>query len=473
MKTTPIILWVRRDLRLADNSALTYAVMQDRPVIPVFIYDQLIEELGAAPKWRFGLGIEAFAESLNEIGSKLILRRGRALDVIKALLSETGANEVVWSRAYDPAAIARDTEVKFELKEMGIAADSFSGHLLFEPWTVKTKIGGFFKVYSPMWKAVKNTPVASCIEAPDSILAPDSWPASDDLPDWKMGAAMRQGADIVAQYVCVGEADAEARLMGFIDSAVERYKSDRDFPSIDATSRLSENLTYGEIAPRRIWHVGQRAISEGAEGAEHFCKELVWREFAYHLIYHTPQIVERNWRKEWDNFKWRGESDDAEAWRRGMTGEPMVDAAMRELYVTGTMHNRLRMIVGSHLTKHLLTDWKIGLKWFEDTLIDWDPASNAMGWQWIAGCGPDAAPYFRVFNPETQGEKFDGDGRYRGVYLNGWKDADGHSRTNDFFKAVPKFWKLSPTDPRPNRIVGLKEGRERALEAYSGLKSSN
>jgi deoxyribodipyrimidine photo-lyase len=473
MNKTPIILWVRRDLRLADNSALAHALMQNCPIIPVFIHDELIEDLGAAPKWRFGLGVEVFAESLNAIGSKLILRRGKAVDVIKALVRETGANEVVWSRAYDPAAIARDTDVKSNLKNIGVSANSFAGHLMFEPWTIKTKAGGFFKVYSPMWRAVKDTPVAECIEAPDSIMAPESWPASDDLVDWQMGAAMRGGTDIVGQYVCVGEADAEARLLGFINSAVERYRVNRDFPSIEATSRLSENLTYGEIAPRRIWHTGQRAMAEGAAGAEHFCKELVWREFAYHLLYHTPHILEQNWREEWNSFKWRGDSNDAEAWRRGMTGEPMVDAAMRELYVTGTMHNRLRMIVGSHLTKHLLTDWKIGLKWFENTLIDWDPASNAMGWQWIAGCGPDAAPYFRVFNPETQGEKFDGEGHYRGIYLNGWKDQDGHSRTDDFFKAAPKHWNLLPTDPRPNRIVGLKEGRDRALAAYSDLKSSD
>jgi deoxyribodipyrimidine photo-lyase len=439
----------------------------------VFIHDELIEDLGAAPKWRFGLGIGVFGDSLRGLGSDLILRRGKAVDVIKALVEETGATEVVWSRAYDPAAIARDTEVKSTLKDMGVKAESFVGHLIFEPWTVKTKAGGFFKVYSPMWRAVKDTPVAECLPAPDGLLTPDAWPESDALEEWRMGAAMNRGADIVAQYVCVGETDAEARLMGFIDSAVDRYKAERDFPSIEATSRLSENLTYGEIAPRRIWHAGQRAMAEGAKGAEHFCKELVWREFAYHLIYHTPQIVERNWREEWDAFQWRGDSDDAEAWRRGMTGEPMVDAAMREIYVTGTMHNRLRMIVGSHLTKHLLTDWKIGMKWFEETLIDWDVAANAMGWQWIAGCGPDAAPYFRVFNPETQGEKFDGEGRYRGVYLNGWKDQDGHSRTEDFFKVAPKSWGLSERDPRPNRIVGLKEGRERALVAYSGYKSED
>jgi deoxyribodipyrimidine photo-lyase len=472
MNTSPIIWWVRRDLRLADNPALVHAVASGRPIIPVFIHDELIEALGAAPKWRFGLGVGVFADNLARVGSSLVLRRGKALDVLKMLITETGASEVVWSRAYDPDAITRDTKVKASLKDMGVVARSFAGHLLFEPWSVKTKAGGFFKVYTPMWRAVKDMPVAECLAAPKSIMSPDSWPDSETLDAWGMGAEMNRGAEVVARYVCVGEAAAEARLVAFIDGAVDRYKSDRDFPDIKATSRLSENLAYGEIAPRRIWHAGQRALAEGAKGAEHFCKELVWREFAYHLIYHTPQIVERNWREKWDAFSWRGESDDADAWRRGLTGEPMVDAAMRELYVTGTMHNRMRMLAGSYLTKHLLTDWKIGMKWFEDTLIDWDPAANAMGWQWIAGCGPDATPYFRVFNPETQGEKFDGEERYRGTYLNGWKDRDGNSRTEAFYQAIPKGWNLSEKDPLPNRIVGLKEGRERALAAYSGFKSA-
>lgn len=473
MKKKPVIWWVRRDLRLADNPALAHAVATGRPVIPVFIYDEIMETLGAAPMWRFGLGIEHFANSLASLGSKLVLRRGRAVEILSALVEQTGAEEVVWSRAYDPAAIERDTGVKAALKGVGVQAQSFAGHLLFEPWTVETKAGGFFKVYSPMWRAVKDTVVEPCLAAPDRLEAPEVWPDGDELDSWAMGARMRRGAAVVARYVCVGEEAAHARLEAFLNGAVERYKADRDFPSIEATSRLSENLTYGEIAPRRIWHAGQRAMAEGAKGAEHFCKELVWREFAYHLIFHTPHITQRNWREEWDGFSWRGESEDAVAWRQGRTGEPMVDAAMRELYVTGTMHNRLRMIAGSYLTKHLLTHWKVGLAWFEDTLIDWDPAANAMGWQWIAGCGPDAAPYFRVFNPETQGEKFDGEGRYRGVYLHGWKDENGQSREEDFFNAIPKAWNMSIADPRPQRIVSLKDGRERALAAYSALKSDD
>ncbi|MFU8779122.1 MAG: cryptochrome/photolyase family protein, partial [Roseovarius sp.] len=256
-------------------------------------------------------------------------------------------------------------------------------------------------------------------------------------------------------------------LHAFADGAIADYKEARNFPAVDATSNLSENLTYGEISPRQCWHAGQRALQVGANGAEHWLKELVWREFAYHLMFHTPHILSGNWRTDWDAFPW---SDDAEhpevmAWKQGRTGEPFVDAAMREMYVTGKMHNRARMIVASYLTKHLMTDWKIGLNWFADCLTDWDPASNAMGWQWAAGCGPDAAPYFRVFNPETQLDKFDPQGSYTRRWI-----AEGQrtppDTALDYFKAIPRHWGLGPAMAYPGRIVDLARGRQRALEAY-------
>ena len=215
---------------------------------------------------------------------------------------------------------------------------------------------------------------------------------------------MNRGLPVVTQYAKVGEAAALRRLEHFIENSVNYYKSKRDYPSESSTSRLSENLTYGEISPRVIWHAGMKAMTrvKNPREAEHFLKELVWREFGYHLLYHTPHIVDQNWRPEWNRFPWREDNEDAEAWRRGMTGIEMVDAGMREMYVTGTMHNRTRMLVASFLTKHLMTDWKIGEDWFRECLIDWDIASNAMGWQWAAGSGPDAAPYFRIYNPEIQ-----------------------------------------------------------------------
>jgi deoxyribodipyrimidine photo-lyase len=275
---------------------------------------------------------------------------------------------------------------------------------------------------------------------------------------------------VVAAHQAVGEAAAEAKLAAFLDGPVDRYATLRDLPGVAGTSRLSENLTYGEIGIRRVWHAGQRALHEGRGGAESFLRELAWREFSYHLMHHTPQITHANWKPEWDSFPWRGDSPEAERWRQGRTGEPFVDAAMREMYVTGTMHNRARMIAGSYLTKHLLTHWKLGLDWFADCLTDWDPAANAMGWQWVAGSGPDAAPYFRVFNPASQAEKFDPKGDYRRRFLAEMSRAPG-AEALAYFDAVPHAWGLDPEAPYPAPVVDLAEGRARALAAYGTRKT--
>ena len=417
MHQTPIIYWLRRDLRLGDHPGLTAAAATGRPIIPVFIHDDLIEAQGAAPKWRLGLALEHFATILEGIGSRLILRRGNALEVLRDLAAETGAKAVHWSRAYDPAAITRDTDVKAGLKRDGLEVESHKGHLLFEPWTVETKKGGFYKVFTPMWKAVRDVKLAQVLPSVCFLQAPDHWPVSDDIDTWNMGGAMQRGAAVVVKHVCLGEEAANKRLATFIKEKVANYVKARDIPSVDGTSRLSENLTYGEISPRSCWQAGWRALHDGKAGAETFLKELVWREFAYHLAYHTPRIVSDNWNEGWDGFPWKGDGDHSLRWKQGRTGIHMVDAAMREMYVTGTMHNRGRMIVASYLTKHMMTHWKVGRDWFEECLIDWDPASNAMGWQWVAGSGPDASPYFRVFNPDTQAEKFDKKGVYRTKYL--------------------------------------------------------
>jgi len=270
----------------------------------------------------------------------------------------------------------------------------------------------------------------------------------------------------VAPHGTVGERAAASRLGGFIAQKVGADQEARDFPGIPGTWGLSDKLTYGEISPRSVWFAGQRALHEGKAGAEHFLKEVVWREFAYHLLHHTPHLASDNWREGWDAFPWeQDETPEIRAWKQGRTGIEFVDAAMREMYVTGTMHNRARMIVGSYLTKHLLAHWKIGLKWFEDCLIDWDPAANAMGWQWVAGCGPDAAPYFRVFNPDGQADKFDKSRAYRDAWI-----AEGQLMPSDtalsYFDAVPKSWGLSPKDRYPSPVVALDVGRKRALAAY-------
>jgi len=463
----PAILWLRRDLRLADHAALTAACAGGRAVIPVFILDDQMAALGAAAKWRLGRGLEVFAARLEELGSRLILRRGPALEVLQALIDETGADAVHWSRLYDPAARERDAEIKSALKAQGIAAQSFPGHLLFEPWTAQTKTGGHYRVFTPYWKSVRHHPVDDLLPAPRALPGPERWPASDRLEDWHLGAAMQRGAAVLERYSNPGEAAAQARLDRFIDAGIGEYQAHRDFPGIDGTSGLSEYLTLGEISPRRCWHAGMRAREAGAAGAETFLKELAWREFATHLMYHDPHILTDSWRREWDAFPWNtdAEAPRVTAWKQGRTGVPFVDAAMREMYVTGRMHNRGRMIVASYLTKHLMSHWRIGMDWFADCLTDWDPASNAMGWQWSAGSGPDATPYFRVFNPETQAQKFDRDGAYVCAWI-----AEGQGnppRTAlDYFRATPRRWRLSPEDPYPQPIVSAAEGRRIALEAY-------
>jgi len=467
IETAPVIWWVRRDMRLTDNPALSAACATGRPVIPVFLHDEVVAGMGAMPRWRMLLGAAHLGRRLEDRGSALILRRGPALDTLRELARATGAGAVYWSRLVDPDAKARDTAVKTALRGDGIDAKSFAGHLLFDPWSVETKTGGFYRVYTPYWRAVKDRDVGAVLPVPDRIPAPDRWPAGDVLDDWKPAAGMDRGADIVAPYLAIGEDAAQGRLGAFLSDKVADYDRARDIPGVSGTSRLSENLTLGEISPRTCWLAGLDALHAGKDGAETFLKELVWREFAHHLAHHTPHLTARNWREEWDAFPWNEDEsrDEVVAWKRGRTGIRFVDAAMRELYVTGYMHNRARMIAGSYLCKHLMTDWRVGQRWFEQTLRDWDPASNAMGWQWVAGSGADATPYFRVFNPVTQLDKFDRDR----AYTDGWI-AEGRANPTRqalaYFEAIPRAWGLSPDDPYPDPLVTAEAGRQRALDAY-------
>jgi deoxyribodipyrimidine photo-lyase len=466
MNNAPLLVWFRRDLRLDDHPMVQAALATGRPLIPVFIYDAQTMALGAAARWRLGQGLGAFAATLSGAGSRLILRRGEAMAELDTLIAQTGAAGVVWQRMYDPISTARDAAIKAHLRAKGLEANSHAGALLIEPWNVATGQGGPYRVYTPFWRAVAGRDFGPALPAPARLPTPDVWPRSDDLASWGMGADMARGAAVVAQFAHIGQSAALTRLQDFLARKVGAYKEARDIPSLDATSGLSEHLAWGEIGPRRIWHAVEGPLQAGAAGAEHFRKELVWREFAYHLMHHYPHILTRNWRAEWDSFAWRGDGPDAEAWRRGMTGEPFVDAAMREVYVTGRMHNRARMVVASYLTKHLLIDWRIGADWFAQVLTDYDPASNAMGWQWVAGCGPDAAPYFRVFNPAGQADKFDAKSAYRRAWI-----AEGQrsppATALAFFEAAPRAWGLRADQRYPAPIVDLAAGRARALAAYA------
>ncbi|WP_062763112.1 deoxyribodipyrimidine photo-lyase [Falsirhodobacter sp. alg1] len=468
MSASPVILWLRRDLRLSDNPALTAALETGAPLIPVFVLDPETEALAAAPKWRLGLAIDSFAKTLATHDSRLILRRGAADRVLCDLAAETGAREVHWTTLHDKPSRDRDAKVEKALKNADVRAVAHHGHTLHHPDAIATKTGGYYKVYTPFWNALRGKGVAAPAPSHRVLHAPSSWPASDKLADWNMGAAMRRGAAVVAPYTVVGEAAAAHRFRDFMKH-LPGYTSARDDMGHRGTSGLSENLTYGEIGPRTLWHAGMEALHNGTKGAELFLKELAWRDFAHHLIWHTPHLPDRPWREEWNDFAWRRDNADAEAWRQGRTGEPIVDAAMRELFITGTMHNRARMIVASYLTKHLLVDWRVGLKWFEETLIDWDPASNALNWQWVAGSGPDASPYFRVFNPATQADKFDKKKEYRSRWLAEGERSPAEEALS-FYDAAPRAWGLDPKDKPPTPLIDLKEGRERALQAYADLR---
>lgn len=465
-----VIWWIRRDLRLSDNPVLDEITAQGATVLPLYICDPIDEALGAAPQFRLGLGLQSLRRSLETRGLKLIVRKGAALKVLRDVLTECDATGVYWSRLYDPEAIERDREVKTTLQSQGVKARSFGGRLLFEPWTVEKKTGGFFQVYTPFWRSVAQRPVAPPSPAPVALQPPRVWPRSDELSDLGFERRMHHAADSLAAHCRVGEQAAYARAEQFIHEDLPDYENLRDVPSSGVTSGLSENLAWGEITPRQIWDLCDRARAGSA--VEKFRKELVWREFSYHLLYHTPHILNRNWRSGWDGFAWLKTQNDAlRAWQQGRTGIDLIDAGMRELYVTGKMHNRVRMVAASFLCKHLMVHWKFGMDWFQDCLVDWDPAANAMGWQWVAGCGPDAAPFFRIFNPDGQRQKFDPEGAYcRKWIAEGQRDAPETALA--FFEACPKSWNMTADTPRSAPIVELATGRARALAAYETLRKT-
>lgn len=411
----PVLLWFRQDLRLADNPALIHAAETGRPIVPVYILDQSsrVRPMGAASLWWLDKSLGALDAALRERGSRLILRRGDSEAELRRLIEETGAGAVFLNRLFEPDAFARDADIAHALQAEGIECRGWNGTLLARPGSVLNGSGQPYKVFTPFLKAllaaaVPQPPVA----APVRIATPTA-PASDDLdawglhptrPDWSGGFDWTPG-----------EAGAEATLSAFLSHGLKTYSVGRDIPAEPATSRLSPHLHFGEISPWRAVQAGRQAADAGrvpASEVEKFVAEIGWREFSAHLLHTFPQMTDTAFRPEYDAMPWRDDPAALEAWKRGRTGYPMVDAGMRELWATGYMHNRVRMIIASFLVKHLLIDWRSGEAWFHDALVDADLASNVQNWQWIAGSGADASPYFRIFNPITQGRKFDADGRY-------------------------------------------------------------
>lgn len=422
MATPPVIVWFRKDLRVADNPALAAAVKRGGPVIPVYIHDDASADVwpaGGASRWWLHHSLTALDAALRARGSRLILAAGESAAVLDGLVSATGADAVYWNRCYEPAAIARDKGIKSALIAAGVQAASFNAALLFEPHTITNRQGNPFQVFTPYWRHCLSLDVAAPTpEPPGEMRAPSAWPDSLAPEDLGLLPSIRWDSGF-GEVWQPGEAGARRQLERFVRGQMEDYAEKRDLPAQAGTSRLSPHLHFGEIGPRQIWAAVRAAGADTgtfppSKGGRVFLSEVGWREFAHHLLFHFPRTPDRPLRANFENFPWADDPGEKSlrAWRRGRTGYPIVDAGMRELWATGWMHNRVRMIVASFLVKHLRIDWRRGAAWFWDTLVDADLAGNTLGWQWSAGCGADAAPYFRVFNPMIQGAKFDAGGDY-------------------------------------------------------------
>ncbi len=475
------LMWFRQDLRLADNPALAAAASGGLPVMALYILDDSLPwAMGGASRWWLHHSLAALdAELRRQYGFGLTLRRGKAETLLPALAAECGAVAVHWNRCYEPAAIARDTAIKAALKQQGITAGSHNAALLYEPWTVQTQGGSWFKVYSAFWRA------CSALGDPQPpIPAPKSMKgitgiASDTLESWALLPGKPDWAGGLRDTWVPGSLGAETLLGNFLDHALDGYAEQRDVPASAGTSRLSPHLHFGEIGPRQVWQAVRLAVDSGpttaGKHAEKYLSELGWREFSHHLLYHFPELPRQNFRADFDAFPWNRDDAALQRWQRGQTGYPIVDAGMRELWHTGWMHNRVRMVVASFLVKHLRQHWREGEAWFWDTLVDADLANNAASWQWVAGSGADAAPYFRIFNPMLQGERFDPEGEYVRRWVPELKTMPA--------RFIHKPWtapasvlheagvKLGTSYPLP--MVDHDAARALALTAFSSLRSQD
>jgi len=476
------VVWLREDLRLADNPALSAAVDAGGPVTLLYVHDEEsrgLRPLGAASRWWLANSLKSLAADCEGLGLSLTLRVGKSADVVRAVADEAGAASVFWNRRYFEPGKTIDEGLKAALREDGLEAESFNGRLLNEPWEVKSKAGEPLKVYTPYWRAARGRgepraplpkPRKGSVEGGKALKST----SIDDLglepakPDWAGG--MREAWT-------PGEAGARRELKRFLDGGLKGYADGRNRPDQEATSRLSPHLCFGEVSPFQLWHAVEKARAEGpasAKDVDTFRAELGWREFNHHILHYNPGLATENFQKRYDAFPW--EKPDAaarRAWRKGATGYPIVDAGMRQLWTTGWMHNRVRMITASFLIKDLMIDWRDGEAWFWDTLVDADHANNAANWQWVAGSGADAAPFFRVFNPATQGQKFDPQGDYVRAFVPELKDMPA--------KWIHTPWEapdevlrragvtLGETYPKP--IIDHGKARERALAAFQKLKS--
>ncbi len=450
------IIWFRYDLRLKDNLALLEACNNFDKILPLYIYDPKNIPVGEAQKWWLHQSLTALREALRAKKSDLIILKGDANKILLDLVEDHKIAAIFWSRRYDAKGMEYDAKVKENIQKIGLRAESFPGLLLNEPWTIKNKTGEYFKVFTPFWKHCLT--VINPHEIEKLHLKPAlSSVKSCNINELELLPHSPNWAKHFGEFWQPGEEGAHKLLHEFLEQKITKYASNRDVPSLNGTSKLSPHLHFGEISPNYIW----QQVKNNNYGAERFLAELGWREFSYNLLYNFPKLPTDNFRPEFDNFKWDKDNKALKAWQQGKTGFPIVDAGMRELWHTGTMHNRVRMIVASFLTKDLFIDWRVGAEWFWNTLVDADLANNSASWQWVAGCGADAAPYFRIFNPILQSEKFDADG----IYIKNWipelKDLDPKLLHNPQLFTIKDY-------PKP--LVDHNIQRKIALTRYQNLK---
>ena len=464
------IIWFRHDLRLSDNPAFAEACRHHHVVLPIYILDEVAGPLGGAQRWWLHHSLTSLEEGLKKVGLHLCLRQGNALDILEQLVQNHQIDAIYWNRCYEPEVIKRDSAIKHFFQQAGVRVKSTNGCLLHEPWQILNTAGHFFKVFTPFWRAcLKQMHIP---ERHQRVSTPKTLAVeSESLGHWKLLPEKPNWAAAFGDYWQPGEEGAQMKLAAFIDDNLRGYQTSRDEPAKATTSKLSPHLHFGEISPWQIW----RAIDAvkldphcDFNSVERFLSEVGWREFSYYLLYHVPTLPNTNFKSYFDLFPWMNDEQFLKRWQEGMTGYPIVDAGMRELWHTGYMHNRVRMIVASFLTKDLLVDWRLGARWFLETLLDADLASNSASWQWVAGCGADASPYFRIFNPVLQGEKFDP----QGDYVKRWVPELQH---------VPIQWIhqpwMAPQDTLglclgkdyPEPMIDHVEARKRALFYYKML----
>ena len=479
LMTNPIIYWFRQDLRTSDLPGLLAAAATGRPVVPCYILDDISpgdDAMGSASRWWLHHSLEALAEQLDGLGGKLMLRRGQAASVLTELIKETGAESVYCSRLYEPWANELEGALHDSLSKQGVTFKRYPGSLLFEPENIANKSGSPFKVFTPFWRHCRsgNTP-ALPKDAPGTVTWYQQPYNSEPLTSWQLLPSSPDWAEQWQQLWQPGSLGAKQRLAVFLGGPVSDYSEGRNHPALEATTRLSPHLHFGELSPRTVWHAAVNLAArqpQQADQVDKFLSEMGWREFSHHLLYHYPTITRDPFKPQFSHFPWLGNEAALKAWQQGQTGYPIVDAGMRELWQTGYMHNRIRMVVASFLTKHLLVHWRAGARWFWDTLLDADLANNACGWQWVAGSGADASPYFRIFNPIIQGEKFDEDG----VYIRQWVPELAGLPNRYLNKpweapaAVLEAAGIRLGENYPHPIVDHKSARESALAAYASVR---